>query len=104
MNLTSGATHLLFINNMNHNHVYATPDLYVLKTLYSNLNPFFIVLLQYLAAGVLPVKLPTPCIDLSILSLTINFDNMAEISAALCLLRSSPNLRKLEIYVSTCLV
>jgi hypothetical protein len=61
-------------------------------------------LLQYLAAGVLPVKLPTPCIDLSYLSLSINFDDLNEISATLCLLRSSPNLRKLEIYVSTHLV
>jgi len=26
---------------MNHNHVYASPDLFVLETLYSNLNPFF---------------------------------------------------------------
>jgi len=89
---------------MNHYHVYATHDLYVLKTLYSNLNPLFIVLLQYLAAGVLPVNLPAPFIDLSFLSLTINFDNMEEISAALCLFRSSPNLQKLKISVSTRLV
>ncbi|WJX16042.1 hypothetical protein P8452_06124 [Trifolium repens] len=54
--------------------------------------------LKYLAAGVLPVKLPTPCIHLSYLSLSINFDDLNEISATLCLLRSSPNLRKLEIY------
>ncbi|KAK2452704.1 F-box/FBD/LRR-repeat protein [Trifolium repens] len=53
--------------------------------------------LKYLAAGVLPVKLPTPCIDLSNLSLRINFYDLNQISAALCLLRSSPNLRKLEI-------
>jgi hypothetical protein len=53
-----------------------------------------------LAAGVLPVKLPTPCIHLSFLSLSINFDDLNEISAALCLLRSSPNLQKLEIFVS----
>ncbi|AES59259.2 F-box/RNI/FBD-like domain protein [Medicago truncatula] len=44
--------------------------------------------LKYLAAGVLPVKLPTPCIDLSFLSLSVNFDNMAEILTALCLLRN----------------
>jgi len=60
-----------------------------------------LVLLQYLAAGVVPVKLPTPYIGLSYLSLTINFGNMKEISAALCLLKSSPNLRKVEISVST---
>jgi len=103
LNLTSGATHLLLFN-MNHNHVYTTHDLCVLKTLYSNLNPYFVVLLQYLAAGVLPLKLPTPCINLSFLSLTINFDNMEEISAALCVFRSSPNLQKLKISVSTRLV
>ncbi|CAI8583586.1 unnamed protein product [Vicia faba] len=54
--------------------------------------------LKYLAAGVLPVKLPTPCIGLTYLSLSINFDDLKEISAALCLLKSSPNLKKLEIY------
>ncbi|GAU26963.1 hypothetical protein TSUD_06350 [Trifolium subterraneum] len=54
--------------------------------------------IQRLEIGVLPVKLPTPCIDLSYLSLSINFDDLNEISAALCLLRSSPNLRKLDIY------
>ncbi|GAU26964.1 hypothetical protein TSUD_06360 [Trifolium subterraneum] len=53
--------------------------------------------LKYLAAGVLPVKLPTPCIDLSFLSLSIDFYDSKEISAALCILKSSPNLRKLEI-------
>ncbi|PNY02090.1 F-box/FBD/LRR-repeat protein [Trifolium pratense] len=51
----------------------------------------------YLAMGVVPVKLPTPCIDLSYLSIRINFNDSKEISAALCLLRNSPNLRELEI-------
>ncbi|KAI5393654.1 hypothetical protein KIW84_060686 [Lathyrus oleraceus] len=54
-------------------------------------------LTMYLAAGLLPIKLPTPCIGLSYLSLSINFDDLKEISAALCLLRSSPNLQKLKI-------
>jgi len=49
-----------------------------------------------LAAGVLPKKLPTPCMNLSHLSLTINFDDLKEISAALCLIRSSPDLRKIR--------
>ncbi|XP_045791394.1 F-box/FBD/LRR-repeat protein At1g13570-like [Trifolium pratense] len=53
--------------------------------------------LKYLAMGVVPVKLPTPCIDLSYLSIRINFNDSKEISAALCLLRNSPNLRELEI-------
>ncbi|CAK8569930.1 unnamed protein product [Lathyrus sativus] len=53
--------------------------------------------LKYLAAGVVPTKLPTPCIELGCLSLCINFDDLKEISAALCLLRSTPNLRTLYI-------
>ncbi|XP_058724951.1 F-box/FBD/LRR-repeat protein At1g13570-like [Vicia villosa] len=54
--------------------------------------------LKYLAAGVVPVKLPTPCINLGYLSLDIKFNDLKEVSAALCLLRSSPNLRTLEIF------
>ncbi|XP_058735914.1 F-box/FBD/LRR-repeat protein At1g13570-like [Vicia villosa] len=54
--------------------------------------------LKYLAAGVVPVKLPTPCINLLALSLFINFDDLKEISAALCLLRSSPTLKSLTLY------
>jgi hypothetical protein len=61
----------------------------------------FVFFFQYLAAGVLPVELPTPCICLGDLSFCINFNNLKEISTALCLLRSSPNLQKLEIFVST---
>ncbi|KAL5071977.1 hypothetical protein RYX36_022864 [Vicia faba] len=53
--------------------------------------------LKYLALGIVPAKLPAPCTDLSFLSLRINFNDSKEISAALCLLRSSPNLRELEI-------
>ncbi|ESW32790.1 hypothetical protein PHAVU_001G017300 [Phaseolus vulgaris] len=53
--------------------------------------------LKYLAVGVVPVNLPRPCIDLSYLSIRINFNDLKEISAALCLLRSSPNLQELEI-------
>ncbi|CAJ2635381.1 unnamed protein product [Trifolium pratense] len=52
---------------------------------------------KYLAAGVVPIKLPTPWIYLNDLFLCINFNDLKEISAALCLLRSSPNLRKLKI-------
>ncbi|XP_058727081.1 F-box/FBD/LRR-repeat protein At1g13570-like [Vicia villosa] len=54
--------------------------------------------LKYLAAGVVPVMLPTSCISLSYLSLCIRFNNLKEISAVLCLLKSSPNLQKLELY------
>ncbi|CAJ1972834.1 unnamed protein product [Sphenostylis stenocarpa] len=75
----------------------------------SNLLKFFVHLphvqrlevqsyfLKYLAAGVVPIKLPRPCIDLSYLSIRINFNDLKEISAALCILRSSPNLQELEI-------
>ncbi|XP_050888639.1 F-box/FBD/LRR-repeat protein At1g13570 [Lathyrus oleraceus] len=60
--------------------------------------------LKYLAAGVVPVKFPTSCINLNYLRLSIRFKHLKEISAVLCLLRSSPNLRKIELYVSTHLV
>ncbi|RHN77040.1 hypothetical protein MtrunA17_Chr1g0150431 [Medicago truncatula] len=66
----------------------------------SNLLKFFVHRphMQSLEIGDVSVKLPTPCIDLSYLSLCINFNVLKEISAALCLLRSSPNLKKLEIF------
>lgn len=53
--------------------------------------------LKYLAVGDVPLKLPSPCVDLGYLSLRINFDDCEENKAALCLLRSSPNLQELEI-------
>ncbi|XP_058727086.1 F-box/FBD/LRR-repeat protein At1g13570-like [Vicia villosa] len=53
--------------------------------------------LKYLSVGVVPTKLPTPCIELECLSLCINFDDLKEISTAICLLRSSPNLQTLYI-------
>lgn len=59
-------------------------------------------MLQYLAAGdvPVPVKLPTTFVNLSFLFICIRFNDMKEVLAALCLLRSSPNLKKLEIFVS----
>ncbi|XP_027332203.1 F-box/FBD/LRR-repeat protein At1g13570-like isoform X2 [Abrus precatorius] len=53
--------------------------------------------LKYLAVGVVPINLPRECADLSYLSIRINFNDSKEISAALCLLRNSPNLQELEI-------
>lgn len=53
--------------------------------------------LKYLAAGTIPAKLPKPCVDLSFLSIRINFNDMEENLAALCLLRSSPHLQELEM-------
>ncbi|CAI9116648.1 OLC1v1017846C1 [Oldenlandia corymbosa var. corymbosa] len=53
--------------------------------------------LKYLTAGKVPVRLPMPCVELSFLSLRINFNDVEESLAALCLLRSSPNLQELEM-------
>lgn len=53
--------------------------------------------LKYLAAGKVPERLPTPCIELNYLSIHINFNDREESLASLCLLRSSPNLQELEI-------
>ncbi|KDP38453.1 hypothetical protein JCGZ_04378 [Jatropha curcas] len=53
--------------------------------------------LKYLSIGNVPGRLPKPCIDLNYLSIRINFNDIEENSAALCLLRSSPNLQELEM-------
>ncbi|XP_073046021.1 F-box/FBD/LRR-repeat protein At1g13570-like isoform X2 [Primulina eburnea] len=53
--------------------------------------------LKYLAAGTIPGKLPKPCVDLGFLSIRINFNDVEENLAALCLLRSSPHLQELEM-------
>ncbi|RXH97438.1 hypothetical protein DVH24_007784 [Malus domestica] len=55
------------------------------------------ILLQYLADGDLPVKLPEPYMYLNFLSMSISFHISKEVSAAQCLLRSTPALQKLEI-------
>uniref|UniRef100_A0A2N9FQE1 FBD domain-containing protein n=1 Tax=Fagus sylvatica TaxID=28930 RepID=A0A2N9FQE1_FAGSY len=54
-------------------------------------------LLQYLAIGFVPGKLPNPCFNLNYLSIRINFNDVDEVLTALCLLRSSPNLQELEV-------
>ncbi|XWS25711.1 hypothetical protein CRYUN_Cryun27aG0091000 [Craigia yunnanensis] len=53
--------------------------------------------LKYLAIGNVPSRLPNPCVDLNYLSIRIDFDDFEENSAALCLLRSCPNLQELEM-------
>jgi len=53
--------------------------------------------LKYLAVGKIPGKLPVPCMELTYLSIRINFNDLNENLAALCILRSSPNLHELEI-------
>ncbi|XP_040999034.1 F-box/FBD/LRR-repeat protein At1g13570-like [Juglans microcarpa x Juglans regia] len=75
----------------------------------SNLLKFFVHLpvirrlevqsyfLKYLAVGILPGRLPIPCVNLNYLSLRINFNDSEEVLTALCLLRSSPNLQELEV-------
>ncbi|KAM3237206.1 F-box/FBD/LRR-repeat protein [Capsicum annuum] len=57
--------------------------------------------LKYLADGKVPGRLPTPCDELSFLSIRINFNHLDECLAALCLLRSSPNLQELEMLART---
>lgn len=75
----------------------------------SNLVKFFIHLprirrlevqgyfLKHLAVGNMPGKLPVACLELSYLSMRINFNDIKEWKAALCILRSSPNLVELEM-------
>ncbi|OMO87657.1 F-box/LRR-repeat protein [Corchorus capsularis] len=53
--------------------------------------------LKYLAIGNVPSRLPNPCVDLNYLSIRIDFDDLEENIAALCLLRSCPNLQELEM-------
>ncbi|KAK4796830.1 hypothetical protein SAY86_029156 [Trapa natans] len=53
--------------------------------------------LKFLASGDVPGRLDHPCADLGYLSIRINLGDFAEISAALCLLRSSLSLQELEI-------
>uniref|UniRef100_A0A3Q7GAT3 F-box domain-containing protein n=1 Tax=Solanum lycopersicum TaxID=4081 RepID=A0A3Q7GAT3_SOLLC len=57
--------------------------------------------LKYLADNKVPGRLPTPCDELSFLSMRINFNHLDECLAALCLLRSSPNLQELEMLART---
>ncbi|GAB4839394.1 hypothetical protein Ancab_028918 [Ancistrocladus abbreviatus] len=53
--------------------------------------------LKYLAVGNVPGRLSFARVDLSYLSLRINFNDLKESSAALCIFRSSPNLVELEM-------
>lgn len=53
--------------------------------------------LKYLAMGYVPSRLPNLCVDLNHLSIRIDFDDLEENTAALCLLRSCPNLQELEM-------
>ncbi|KAL4566304.1 hypothetical protein LXL04_030418 [Taraxacum kok-saghyz] len=53
--------------------------------------------LKFLAVDTVPRRLPNPCTELNYLSLRINFNDNDECLAALCILRSSPNLLELEL-------
>ncbi|KAL8256339.1 hypothetical protein R6Q59_031406 [Mikania micrantha] len=53
--------------------------------------------LKFLASDMVPRRLPSACMDLNYLSLRINFNDMDECLAALCILRSSPCLLELEL-------
>ncbi|XP_062025214.1 F-box/FBD/LRR-repeat protein At1g13570-like isoform X1 [Rosa rugosa] len=55
--------------------------------------------LKYLAVGALPGKLPEPLIYLKVLSMSVSFTDLEEITTALCLISSSPALQELEIFV-----
>ncbi|KAK9927745.1 hypothetical protein M0R45_024914 [Rubus argutus] len=55
--------------------------------------------LKYLAVGALPEKLPEPCLHLEFVSVCVSFSDLDEILTLLCLLRSSPALKNLEILV-----
>ncbi|KAK9277202.1 hypothetical protein L1049_006741 [Liquidambar formosana] len=57
--------------------------------------------LKFLAAGSVPDRLPTNTNHLKILNICLGVNDVDEISCALCLIRSSPNLQELEISVST---
>nr|XP_043625890.1 F-box/FBD/LRR-repeat protein At1g13570-like [Erigeron canadensis] len=52
--------------------------------------------IKYLSAGGMPQKLPTSLVYLKTLYLDVCFMKQDEISCALCLLRSSPNLEKIN--------
>ncbi|KNA09442.1 hypothetical protein SOVF_153560 [Spinacia oleracea] len=53
--------------------------------------------LQYLTLGNVPSRLPVPCLELDYLSMRINYRDIKENKAALCLFKSSPNLCELEM-------
>ncbi|XP_058115016.1 F-box/FBD/LRR-repeat protein At1g13570-like [Magnolia sinica] len=63
-----------------------------------NLDGF---LLQFLAAGDVPERLPTTYYCLKNLLLSINFQNVDDLLVAFCLFRSSTNLHELNIHMSS---
>ncbi|GKF44505.1 hypothetical protein Tco_0131057, partial [Tanacetum coccineum] len=53
--------------------------------------------MKHLSAGGMPHKLPTSLVQLKCLSLGMCYDEEHEVSSALCLIRSSPNLVKIDL-------
>ncbi|KAL9385830.1 hypothetical protein Peur_022840 [Populus x canadensis] len=53
--------------------------------------------IKYLAISKVPSRLPKPCMDLNYISIRINFNDFEENSAALCILKSCPNLQEIEM-------
>ncbi|GJS03902.1 ALP1-like protein isoform X1 [Tanacetum coccineum] len=53
--------------------------------------------MKHLSAGGMPHKLPTSLDQLKCLSLAMCYDEEHEVSSALCLIRSSPNLEKFDL-------
>lgn len=66
---------------------------------------FYFFSCQYLACGRnIPISLPNKFLDLDYLYINIDLNGLADSKATLCLLRSSPNLQELEIWVSSVLL
>ncbi|GKG04258.1 hypothetical protein Tco_0314645, partial [Tanacetum coccineum] len=55
--------------------------------------------MKHLSAGGMPHKLPTSLDQLKCLSLAMCYDKEHEVSSALCLIRSSPNLEKFDLTI-----
>ncbi|PRQ26567.1 putative FBD domain, leucine-rich repeat domain, L domain-containing protein [Rosa chinensis] len=53
---------------------------------------------KYLAAGSLLQKLPLPCLHLNFFTLSICYNDLEDFLTALCLLKSSPALKELNIF------
>ena len=56
--------------------------------------------LQFFGASGMPQKLPTSLVKLRRLFLSMYLTEQADISSALCLMRSSPNIKKLDVMVN----
>ncbi|KAL6565877.1 hypothetical protein OROHE_004932 [Orobanche hederae] len=60
---------------------------------------FYICSLTYMAIGAVPVKLPTPCLYLNCLGISLTLTRLKESLTALCMFRSCPSLQELNVQV-----